>query len=758
MIVGQTSGHAVVEDHAVFFAHQAVTGLAHVQLGPGVGVDAVEELACVRTLDVDLAEGRGVEDAHRVTHSETFAGHGGMQVFALLGEIPGAFPLTDVFKLGAILEVPGLHGGVTLGLEQLVGVRTGDRTEGNRRVVRPEHRGAHLGDADAHRMGSNGQTIDVAELALVSTEAQCGVTLDVLDRLEAFAGSDLDTGRGDIVLQVDKLLGRTLGGLVVRDLEQRDAGFLDALFGLRHAAADCLEAGLGSRCGARFEAVGECIAKGEHAIHCASAGALLEALARHKGQEVFTPDRATAKVRCQVHYRAVTAGAGDQIAIDHFALADDLVAGQVDGADARPGDPLAAARFDHRTAGENANATTTCFLDPGAMRVAACIGYRNHFMASVQPIEHRPVGVVIVGRQYQLAAGYYAVAAHVGGDRIGEHVAGHVVVRIHQRTLVSTRGQHYALGSNAVHALTYHPLTQGALGRDFTEVVGQTLMNGQEVVVVVAVHGGAWQQRHFRHFFQFSNHAGSPFSGGFAIQGLTGGEQAAAELFLFVGQDHACTTATGGQCRSQSSRASTDYQDIAMLVEVIVAVRIILRGRAAQTGGLTNVFLVGQPEVLWVHEGLVVEPGRHHPAADLAENAHQVGVHARPAVHAAGGQAWVQRLLSGTDVRDLRCFGATDLQHGIGLFGTGGNDAARTRVLEAAADHVDAIGQQGGGQAVTGVALVGLAIEGEGQGPVTVDAAALGKTIDLAHAFTPCSAAFFEASDASVTLGCSPIL
>jgi thymidylate synthase len=33
----------------------------------------------------------------------------------------------------------------------------------------------------------------------------------------------------------------------------------------------------------------------------------------------------------------------------------------------------------------------------------------------------------------------------------------------------------------------------------------------------------------------------------------------------------------------------------------------------------------------------------------------------------AGGQAWVQRLLSGTDVRDLRRFGATDLQHGIGL-------------------------------------------------------------------------------------------
>jgi hypothetical protein len=65
-----------------------------------------------------------------------------------------------------------------------------------------------LRDGHVQRTGGNGQAVDVAQLALIGAEAQRGVALDVLDRLEAFAGRQFDGGGGDVVLQVDELLRR----------------------------------------------------------------------------------------------------------------------------------------------------------------------------------------------------------------------------------------------------------------------------------------------------------------------------------------------------------------------------------------------------------------------------------------------------------------------------------------------------------------------------------------------------------------------
>lgn len=246
---------------------------------------------------------------------------------------------------------------------------------------------------------------------------------------------------------------------------------------------------------------------------------------------------------------------------------------------------------------------------------------------------------------------------------------------------------------------------------------------------MVAVHRGARQQGHLRQAGQLGQGLGDPLGGGLAVEGFAGVQQAAAELFLLVGEDHAGAATTGRQGGSQAGGAGTDHQHVAVLVEVVVDVRVHLGGRAAQAGGLADVLLVGQPQVLRVHEGLVVEPGRHHAAADLAEDAHQVGVDARPAVGAAGHQAAVQGLLGGADVRHLGLFGGAQLEDGIGLFGTGGDDAARAGVFEGATDDVHAVGQQGGGEGVAGVALVVLAVEGEGQGLATLDAAPLGRRL-----------------------------
>ena len=688
MVVGQAGGYTVVEDHAVFLAHQAVTGLAHIQLGPGVGVHAVEKLAGIRALNIDLAEGRGVQNADCVTHGQALAGHGGVQVFTGFGEVPRALPLTHVLELGTVLQVPALHRGVTFGLEQRATVTAGHRAEGHRSVVRAEHGGAHLRDADAQRTGGNCQTVDIAQLALISAEAQRGVAFDVLDRLEAFTRSQLDTSGGDVILQVNKLLGRTRRRLVVRHLEQRQGRFFHAHGNLRQAGGNRLETGFGSCRYTRLETIGQSITQAEHAIDRTRAQALLEAtLAWHKGQNIFTPGRPAAQVRGQVHHRAVTAGADDQIAVEHFARADDLMALYIDGADARSGNPLAASGFDHGAAGENTHTTAASLFHPATARVAAGIGHRHHLQTGVEPVEHHAVGVIVVGRQHQLLARRHAVAAHISGHRIGEHIARHVVVGVHKRPLVGASGQHHTCGAYAVHTLAHHPHW-----RDFTEVIGQALVNGEEVMVVVTVDRGTRQQGHFRHARQLGNHLRGPVGGRFAVEGFAGAEQTAAELFLLIGENHPCTAARSRQGCGQTRRAGADYQHVAVLVHVVVAVRVHGGRRAAKTCGLADVFLVGQPEILRVHKGFVVEPRRHHLAADLAENAHQVGVYARPAVGAAGDQAGIQRLLGGAHVGDLRRFSAADLQYSVRLFRARRNDAARPRVLEAAPDDIHAIG------------------------------------------------------------------
>ncbi len=78
-------------------------------------------------------------------------------------------------------------------------------------------------------------------------------------------------------------------------------------------------------------------------------------------------------------------------------------------------------------------------------------------------------------------------------------------------------------------------------------MVGEALVDGQEVVVVVAVDGGPWQQQHVRQRLQFGDDAGDPLGRRLAVEAFAGVEQAAAELFLFIGEDHPRTAARGSQ-------------------------------------------------------------------------------------------------------------------------------------------------------------------------------------------------------------------
>ena len=290
-------------------------------------------------------------------------------------------------------------------------------------------------------------------------------------------------------------------------------------------------------------------------------------------------------------------------------------------------------------------------------------------------------------------------------------------------------------------------------------MLGAALVQGDEVVIVVTVGGGTRQQHHIRQRGQFGECLGNPLLGRLAVDLLAAVEQRAAHFFLLVAQDHAGTAAGGGQRSRQAGRTGADDQHVAVMVHVVVDVRVGLDRAATQAGGLADVLLVLRPGRGRRHEGLVVEARRHELATDLADDAHQVAVDVGPAVGALGHQAVVQGLLGGTHVGHLAGFGRAQLNDGVRLVGTGGHQTTRTGVLEAAVQHVDAVGQQGRGQRVTREALIAHAVEGEAQRALAVDPAAVAETVALAHFAAPLLESCAEAlalRDSAVTAGCWP--
>src|SRR3546814_19741727 len=95
VVLAEARGDAVVEHHAVFAEHQAVTPVADGELVPGVGVDPVQQLDSGGALDVDLAQGGGVDDADAGAHRLDLAVHRVAPAPARLRAVPGAATLGD---------------------------------------------------------------------------------------------------------------------------------------------------------------------------------------------------------------------------------------------------------------------------------------------------------------------------------------------------------------------------------------------------------------------------------------------------------------------------------------------------------------------------------------------------------------------------------------------------------------------------------------------------------------------------------------
>ena len=210
---GQPPDDAIVADETVLAQQQPVTAAARGQLGPGVGVHTVHELDRIRSRDLDLAQGGGVEDAQGCPRGLAFAQHGGVHILSGLREIPGAAPLGDGLEHRAVRLGPGVDGRLAGQLEGLAPQVAAEGAKAGRRIGRAEGRQPHLRRRLAKRVGGDHQPVDVRHLALVGRHAVGGVTLDVFDRAHPFAHGQADVLGGHVVLEVDK--GARLAGIAV---------------------------------------------------------------------------------------------------------------------------------------------------------------------------------------------------------------------------------------------------------------------------------------------------------------------------------------------------------------------------------------------------------------------------------------------------------------------------------------------------------------------------------------------------------------
>ena len=221
MIVAETGAHSIVKDHAVLFQHNPITALTGGQFKERIGVHAGDKFRRIRALNVDFTERTGIQNADAIAHRQTLAINRLAQAFnAACGArtriVPRAFPLTDIFKLGAARKVPAVHRGMALRVEKRADITTGNRAKGSRCIGRAKNGRAGLGHALTERLGEYRHAIDIAKLALIGTKTERGVALDMLNRFEPLAHRDLDTAGGDIQLHIDKLTGGAGAALGVR--------------------------------------------------------------------------------------------------------------------------------------------------------------------------------------------------------------------------------------------------------------------------------------------------------------------------------------------------------------------------------------------------------------------------------------------------------------------------------------------------------------------------------------------------------------
>jgi len=276
------------------------------------------------------------------------------------------------------------------------------------------------------------------------------------------------------------------------------------------------------------------------------------------------------------------------------------------------------------------------------------------------------------------------------------------------------------------------------------EVVGQALVQSQEVVREVTERRGAREQCDARVRGQSSQgfsqplRRGAPFDGGSLTRIIR--EQRAAELVLLIAQHDARAARGGGRGSGEPGRARAHDEHVAVGVARGVAVGVGLGGSASEAGGGANARLVERlPRAPRPHEGLVVKPGRNERSEQIVDGAEVEGK-ARPAILTVRFESLVQLDLGGAQVGRVAGGVAAHGHKRVGLLGSGCEHTTRAVILERAAHQVHAVGEQRRGERVPGNTGVSAPVEAEMHGARAVDTPALQGAQALVHGRTGAAA------------------
>ena len=177
----------------------------------------------------------------------------------------------------------------------------------------------------------------------------------------------------------------------------------------------------------------------------------------------------------------------------------------------------------------------------------------------------------------------------IAGHGRRNHDAGPVVIAENKRPFERALRKHDLLRTNAPKPLP--DVVRGRTG----EVVGTAFDDSKKVMVVVAEYGASGQQSHIVEGREFLDGGRNPVHAGLIVNGLIFGKQAAAELVLFVGDNHSRARSRRDECGHQPRRPATGDQHVAMDVVMLVAIRIWILRRLAESRGCTNESLVPMP-------------------------------------------------------------------------------------------------------------------------------------------------------------------
>ena len=248
-------------------------------------------------------------------------------------------------------------------------------------------------------------------------------------------------------------------------------------------------------------------------------------------------------------------------------------------------------------------------------------------------VERRAVGAVVVGENHRRRARLHGVAVDVGAASARQHDAGAVVVAEHRGAFDRTGREHHLLGPQLPQAVARQVLGLSA------EMVGDLLDQGQEVVIEVAVDGGAFEHPDLGQGAQLRLGRARPIQGRRAVDGrIRQAEQRPAQQMVLFRQHDPGAGPRRGEGGRQPGRPGTDHQHVAVGLCLVVAVRVALARRLAHAGGMTDEMLVLHPHGGGPHEGLVVEAGGKSPRRQIVQRA-DIVFQARPTVLGARREA-----------------------------------------------------------------------------------------------------------------------